>query len=440
MLKCAFYEREITPPLGCNLPGYGNCRPGSDVKDRLMAKAAVFSDGENTVAMIALDLLHIYKEIRDEIAERIHKYTGIPKDNVLVAAIHSHTGIPLKDWSNPNEQEATDNQANYYDVFTKIIADCAILAYKRLQDANLSYALGNVEGISFCRDYFMKNSTPRTNPGRLNPDVIGPCNETDNELPVLMVKSASGKPLGAIVCFACHLDCVGGTDYSGDFASELSNQMKKLYGNDFVTVFFMGTAGDINHFNVNVADDAPDHYRMMGQKIAGEALRALSFAEEVKGDKIRNEYEVLTIKRLQVSEEKLAAAKHIVATVKPIPGIKVAADGTAKDQYDLMMANKLLNVLQTSPEEFEVPVHFIQIGDVKFYGFPSEIFCKFGLMIKEQCGTDKRFVATCCNGAYGYVPTEDMFYDTVYESAPGSNRMQKEAGYILVDKLLEMGR
>ena len=62
MLKCAFYEREITPPLGCNLPGYGNCRPGSDVKDRLMAKATVISDGENTVAMIALDLLHIYKD------------------------------------------------------------------------------------------------------------------------------------------------------------------------------------------------------------------------------------------------------------------------------------------------------------------------------------------------------------------------------------------
>jgi len=438
MLKCAFYEREITPPLGCNLPGYGNCRPGADVKDRLMAKAAVFSDGENTVAMIALDLLHIYKEIRDVIAERVHLYTGIPKENVLVAAIHTHTGIPLYGWE--GEEEATRNQDYYYDIFPKIIADCAILAYKRLQDSKLSFGLGHVDGISFCRDYIMKNSTPRTNPGRLNPDIIGPCSETDNELPVLFAKDASGKPLGAVVCFACHLDCVGGMDYSGDFASELSKQMKKLYGEDFVTVFFMGTAGDINHFNVNVADDAPDHYRMMGQKIAGEALRVLSFAEEVKGDKIFNNYEVLKIKRLQVSEEKLAEAKHIVATVKPIPGIKVAADGTAKDQYDLMMANKLLNVLQTSPEEFDVPVHFIGIGDVKFYGFPSEIYCAFGLMLKEQCGTEKRFVATCCNGAYGYVPTRDMFYDTVYESAPGSNRMEKEAGYILVDKLLEMGR
>lgn len=438
MLKCAFYEREITPPLGCNLPGYGNCRPGSDVKDRLMAKAAVFSDGENTVAMIALDLLHIYKETRDEIAERVNKYTGIPKENVLVAAIHTHTGIPLYGWE--GEEEATRNQDYYYDIFPKIIADCAILAYKRLQDSKLSFGLGHVDGISFCRDYFMKNSTPRTNPGRLNPDIIGPCGKTDNELPVLFAKDASGKPLGAVVCFACHLDCVGGMDYSGDFASELSKQMKKLYGEEFVTVFFMGTAGDINHFNVNVADDAPDHYRMMGQKVAGEALRVLSFAEEVKGDSIRNNYEVLKIKRLQVSEEKLAEAKHIVATVKPIPGIKIAADGTAKDQYDLMMANKLLNVLQTSPEEFDVPVHFIGIGDVKFYGFPSEIYCAFGLMLKEQCGTDKRFVATCCNGAYGYVPTRDMFYDTVYESAPGSNRMEKEAGYILVDKLLELGR
>lgn len=45
MLKCAFYETEITPPLGCTIPGYFNTRYGSDVKDRLYAKAVVMDDG-----------------------------------------------------------------------------------------------------------------------------------------------------------------------------------------------------------------------------------------------------------------------------------------------------------------------------------------------------------------------------------------------------------
>ena len=54
MFKCGFYEREITPPLGCHLSGYGNIRPATDVKDRLMARACVISDGSETVALIAI--------------------------------------------------------------------------------------------------------------------------------------------------------------------------------------------------------------------------------------------------------------------------------------------------------------------------------------------------------------------------------------------------
>ena len=38
MLKCAFYEKEITPPLECEMPGYFNPRPAEDVKDRAAMK------------------------------------------------------------------------------------------------------------------------------------------------------------------------------------------------------------------------------------------------------------------------------------------------------------------------------------------------------------------------------------------------------------------
>lgn len=436
MIKCAFYEKEITPPLGCNLPGYGNLRAGSDVKDRLMAKAFVFSDGNETVAMIAIDSLHINYEVREEIAKRVSEYTQIKEENVLVAATHTHTGIPQLNYD--ADEKAAENQNCYFDIFPKIIADCAILAYKRLEDSAMYFALGNVEGISFCRDYIMKNSTPRTNPGRLNPDIVGPASKTDNELPVIYVKNKVGKPLGAITAFACHQDCVGGTEYSGDFSSEVSRQMKKSFGEDFVTVFFEGTAGDINHFNVNTAEDAPDHYRKMGMKITGELLRSLSFAEQIKGETVKCRFEKIKIDRTKVEAEKIAHAKHIIETVKPRPGVKIAADGTSKELYDLMMSKKLIWMLENSPETFDIPLHYIQIGDVKFFGFPSEIFCYFGLTIKEKAKTEKCIVASCCNGTYGYVPTKEMFYDTVYESTPGSSRMDKNAGYIMVDKLIEM--
>lgn len=436
MFKCGFYEREITPPLGCHLSGYGNLRPATDVKDRLMARACVISDGSESVALIAVDALRAHRKIRDKIAERVSEFTGIPKENVLVAATHSHTGIPDPDFD--NHPELGDAQKHYFDVFADIIADCAILAYKRLEESEMTFGIGEVNGISFCRDYIMKNSTPRTNPGRLNPDIVGPASETDNELPVLFMKSEYGKALGAIISFACHLDCVGGFEFSGDFASELSKQLKKTYGEDFVTVFFMGAAGDINHFNVKVKKDAPDHYRLMGRKIAGEAIKTIAFAKPVAGEELMCRFRTIQIPRREVTEEQYANAKHIVATIKEEDGAKLAADDTKTNMYYLMMARKLLSVMAEVPEISDVPLHYIRIGELELFGFPSEVYCYFGRDVKARCGNDKRIVISYCNGLFGYIPTRDLFYDTIYESAPGSNRLCSDAGYMMVDALLEM--
>jgi len=438
MFRCAFYEREITPPLGCDLPGYGSVRRGSDVKDRLMAKAFVINSGNETFAFVTVDACAIYFEVRNEIAKRISQHTGIKMENVLVAAIHTHTGIPDK--YRHIDDDAFEDQKGYFDIFPKLIADCAILAYKRLEESELTFGVGDVKGISFCRDYIMKSSTPRTNPGRLNPDIAGPASPIDTELPVLFVKGVNGKPIGAVITFACHLDCVDGTEYSGDIASEISSEFKRIYGNDFVTLFFMGTAGDINHFNVNTAGDAPDHYRRMGQKIVGEAIKVISFAEPVIGDTLLAKYEILEIERRKIAQEEIDRALHIVNTVKPVPGVKIAADNTSKELYELMMSKKLLDFHKNTEEVYEVPLHFVQIGDVKFYGYPGEIFCHFGITLKKKCNTNKRIVASYCNRYLGYVPTRDMFYDTIYESLPGSSRLDTEAGYMMTEKLLEMGQ
>ena len=286
----------------------------------------------------------------------------------------------------------------------------------------------------------MKNSTPRTNPPRTSPDIIGPVTDADYDLPVLIMKDESGTPKGAIVSFACHADCISGDKLSGDYVSALSKELKKVYGNDFVTVFLLGCCGNINHFDVSKESDAPDHYVKMGKKIAGEFLKTVSFATELKGSGLKAGLEYMEMPRLAISQEEIEEAKHNIATIKEIKGIKLAADGTAPDQYKLAMSKRLMNFIETVPEVMNVPLQCIQIGEFTIYGFNSEIFCNFGKMVKEGDGTGINLVASLCNDAYGYVPTRDMFYDTVYESSPGSAQMDKEAGYIMAEKLISMKR
>ena len=47
MLKCGFYETDITPALGGDMPGYFTCRHTTTIRDTLYAKAfAVQAQGQ----------------------------------------------------------------------------------------------------------------------------------------------------------------------------------------------------------------------------------------------------------------------------------------------------------------------------------------------------------------------------------------------------------
>ena len=104
-----------------------------------------------------------------------------------------------------------------------------------------------------------------------------------------------------------------------------------------------------------------------------------------------------------------------------------------------MMSKSLLAFLKNTPDVIPIPVQVIAVGELKIYAFPTEIFSYFGKYVKQQDG-GKCIVATLCNASCGYVTTPDLHYDTIYESRPGATRMQKEAGQIMADKLLEMGK
>jgi len=440
MFEFGFYEKEITPPLGSGIPGYFNIRRSCDVLDRLYARAVVVKSGDEKLAILSIDGLHPKTDICAGIAKRITEYTGIGRKNIMIAFTHSHTAIPFRfeGIAFEDDEIVADSIKGYIDVFTRLVADCVTLANLRLKKASAHFGKGEVHGISFCRDYFMKNGTPQTNPPRTSPEIVKSVTESDKELPVLMIKDEMNNPMGAIVGFACHADCVSGEKLTGDYVSVLSKELKKFYGEDFVTIFLLGCSGDVNHFDVSKESDLDDHYIIMGKKLAAEAIKTAEYAKELEKTQISSQLEYITIARIEVEKEKIEDARNTIATIKEKKGVKISADNTDPEQYKLAMAKRLVNFLDSTPESFDVPVQCIQIGEFTIYGFNSEIFTEFGKIVKAGDGTGINLVATLCNEAFGYVPTRDMFYDTIYESRPGSSRLDKEAGYIMAEKLISM--
>ena len=61
------------------------------VLDDLYAKAVVFDDGKTKVAMVTCDLIGLPRPVVVEARRIIGEETGIPADNVMISATHTHT-------------------------------------------------------------------------------------------------------------------------------------------------------------------------------------------------------------------------------------------------------------------------------------------------------------------------------------------------------------
>ncbi|MBE5868729.1 MAG: hypothetical protein E7293_07200 [Lachnospiraceae bacterium] len=431
MLKVGFYEKEITPPLGCDIPGYYSKRVSDGVVDKLYIKAVAISDGKETVVMAAADACGMDLGVHDEILKRASEYTGISSDHMSLSATHTHTGIPRKGL--PGAPVQGDDAFDEY--FIRIGADCITLAVQSMQEAKVKFGKGYVDSISFNRVYNMADGRIQTAPEIGDPEVLGPHGPIDPELTVLYAEDMQGKPMGAIVNFACHPDVIKGTKYSGDWPSVVSYGMKDAYGRDFVSLFVNGTCGNINHVDVMGATEYPpsSHYIKMGKIVAAEAIKAISQAQEVQGDTVASNKVYLKMPERDWDMEKINNAKHIVATIKPIEGLTLALGTGNQEQEDLMVAQQLLRAYDARQEYRMVGVQAARVGDCYLYAVPGEMYVQFGLYVKEHSPSDKNIVAELSHGYSGYIPLKDLMYDTVYESRRTTFVLQPGAGELIAE-------
>lgn len=425
MIRCGFYEKEITPPLGTMMPGYYAVRVATGVLDKLYVKAFVTDDGHTQTAVLAFDAVELPNHFCAALAARIEKQTGISATNVALCANHTHLGIPF------DEPQGAKEDPEFSSMLLRLAADCVALAKMRLQPCDLTFATGHVEGVSFVRDIVIDDGAVVSNPSS-KLKLVRPYSEADHDLPVLLARNEEGTPVGALISFACHQDCIGGTKFSGDFSSELSRQLKDHYGQDFVSVFVAGACGDINH--INFVENYRANYIDTGRKLAAEAIRvAEEEAVPVHSDSISCKWETVIGTYRRPTDEQLAAARKAVETGEIDKKVML---GTLAMKILLEYANELEGL----GVQGELPVQVMKFGDVLFFALPGEVYHAFADRIKAACPDRKCIIATICNGDYGYIPTEEMFKTNVYpvQLCHGS-RWMPETGDLVTDTAIAMG-
>ncbi len=440
MLKCGFYEKEITPAIGTTMVGYNGFRITTSVHDKLFVKAMAVDVDGSQVIMVVFDLLATSDKLCQGVLSRITEFTGVSADRIMVSATHTHYGPTLP--GAKGEYDMPD--VAYEDVLIKAGADAGILAWQNMEPGTIKYASSIEEGLGFNRDFKMKDGSVRTNPTWQNPDIIDFCGPTDPQFQTLYFENQDGALVGAFLNFTCHHDAIG-LEYnawinSADFSGRIARNLKKHYGMDFVSVYVDGCSGNINHFNPFREKEEYDEPRshVIGEQLAKAAILNYENAQVLKTDVVSVIKEDFYVGKQHFTDEEVADAYHLYKTVS-LDEISVNINKPESVDFRRAKAKPVINITEM-PEEIRCCIQTIRIGDFALYCLNGEIYVEFGLDIKKKSPSKYTAIATHCSGyPQTYVPVRELRGTNVYAAQKTAAYLEDEAGYKFVEKAIEQG-
>lgn len=437
---------DITPPLGEMIVGGFEPFPADEVHDPLHARCLVMDDGTTRVAIVICDSLGIRREEYEQACELITEETEISVENILMAATHTHSATRAQ----------TDK---YRPILIRGIADAVHAAVSNLRPATIGW--GGVEEPTevFNRRWYVDDPELRHNPFggidkvRMNPPrgnraLIEPAGPIDPEISVLSLRGIDGSPIAVLANYSLHyVGGVGRGDVSADYFGLFSNRIAELLGNDsggsdpggsdsdgkaMVGMLSNGTSGDINNINFRINDgrrwEEYEKMRYVADLVAERVQQVCEQATYLDWVSLRS------VRR----ELPLTMRKPDVALESYIAGVEAKQEGEpVHHRYERIYAERVRD-LQAGPDEIEVPLQCLGIGDLAILAIPFEVFVEIGLELKAKSPFADTFVIELANDSRGYLPTPRQHELGGYETWMGTNRVQLDASDRISETLLEM--
>ncbi len=432
----------ITPPLGSPIVGGFVPFPATHVHDELHARCLVLDDGSTKLVFVVCDLLGIDRLVSAEARAILQQDLGIPKENVLISATHTHSAASA---IGKSPFVINDSMDDYQRFVARRIVDGVKRAHNLLRPAQIGFGSCEAPEHVFNRRWHMKPGTipanpfggsdkVKMNPAVGSPDLLEPAGPTDPAIPFIAVWQKDGKPFAVFAAYSLHY--VGGVgsghvsaDYYGMYCDTLSRLLKAEPG--FVALMANGTSGDINNINFRKSRGKQDAYVQMkfvaedvAQKVQA-ALGKVSYRDHVT---LAARYRELPIATRRPTAEQLDWAKRMIA--EPPKGV-------SKTSLPFIYAERTLQ-MAAHPEKLKLPLQAFRVGDVAIGSMPCEIFCEIGLDFKKRSPVQPAWLVSLNHGYYGYLPTPEQHKLGGYETWLGTNRLEREASDKMTAALLEM--
>lgn len=407
--------REITPTEPIPLGGQMHVRLGERTRDPLTVNAAAFEEGNERAVVVSCDLCFLPTEFVQEVKRAIPAAWGV---RLLIACTHTHVAPVTADWLPGGVRPW------YLARLEEAIGQAVAAALADLEEVQLFAGAGYLEQMGWNRRGLRQDGTAEMYWGSWRADFAGVEGPRDGQVPVIFAQTAAGRIKVVLTSFATHPNCVEGEHYySADLPGEVRRLLRLVLGEEVGVVYLTGAAGDTapTIMEGNPENRQPwrgeEGLRRSGQYLAGEILKIMAeTTAPMPGQGLRFAQEVLRIPLRPWPDD-------FDPEQLPWPGFR--------EFFAKSRAEWPRRLAEESP--VKVPVSVLRLGDAALCANPAELYCAFGLQIKQGSPAAVTLVAELADGYVGYVPTPEAIRRGGYSAYPGRQcQLIPQAGEMIV--------
>jgi len=434
ILKAGAAKQDITPDRSLFMFGYPHVeRYSKGTHDPLYASALVLDNSQTQLVFCSVDIIAITKDIAQKARSIVNQECGIPEENIMISATHTHSGPGTVDMlSNRNDKIVPPADKEYIELLIQKTSAVIIQAHKNKTECELALTTADGKDV-----------------GGNRREKGGPA---DPEVPLIILRKRQDKQIYALLSVYCMHPTVLHEDselYSSDFPGYTREYLQNKIGNDLIYLYHTGPEGNQSprhYVNSATFEEAKRLGYILGERIFNKIsgikdddyrswIELQTVSEEI--DLSLKEFpnpEEADIKLQQAIErlEQLRRDKAPKAEIRTAECDWFGAEETAtlSRYYANDQVNEILKTIL--PAEIQV----FKIGENFFVNIPGEFFVEYSLEIKKKL-QGKVFVICLANGELqGYIVTQEAFNEGGYEAS--NSLFDPKAGALIVNQALNI--
>jgi len=381
-------------------------------RDGSIRASALIIEKDDRVCIVSCDVLALQRDLCDELCREIEEKFGIPFENILITATHTHHA----------PSTVTIHAYGRDELFVKNVKQAVLKAVDSathsLKSVEMSFWLGIESTVGQNSRLLLSDNTiywvgPRD-------DALRPTGPFDPDLPVILFKKEDGNPEAVVFNHSTHnIGSINPGAVSPGFYGLAAQELEEEAGGNFL--FLPGASGSTHNLVLPT-----DEMILRIKNAIREAMLQAKPRTVQRIVSVKKEFEY-HVRRFNEEKEEKAVSYYCKKRVdNPEPVIEVFR--RMRRELSTHQGETRRSWLQT-----------ILLGDIALVGVPGELFTKLGIIMKRLSPFRYTFIIQLANDWIGYIPDKQAYELGGYQTWTGFHSyVEKGTGEMLVEKTVQM--